>query len=86
MVIFRTEKLQINNIAGRISTTEINVGKRLKVWKKTVSQRRKIYNFPVTHKEIYHDGFLLGYCAVYSGKGLAMFQRCLLPLSSGRST
>jgi hypothetical protein len=32
------------------------------------------------------DDCLLGCCAVYSGRRLPTFQRCLLPPSSGRSS
>jgi hypothetical protein len=37
-----------------------------------------------SHGDVYEDGCLLGCCAVYSGRSLPTFQRCLLPPSSGR--
>jgi hypothetical protein len=37
-----------------------------------------------SHSGEYKDGCLLGCCAVWSGRSLPTFQRCLLPPSSGR--
>jgi hypothetical protein len=37
-----------------------------------------------SHGDEYEHDFLLGCCAVYSGRSLPTFQRCLHPLSSGR--
>jgi hypothetical protein len=38
-----------------------------------------------SHGSEYEDDCLLGCCAVKSGRSLPTFQRCLVPLSSGRS-